>query len=236
MEQQLLPEPVRLRMGADEEPGRRLSVDPEGRRGSGHGARSARYVEAPFALDADHRPRLAYGPGLRENLAALLRASGSIRGRFRPCVVQAHAPRHGPDRPLPRPARAEGNPDLAGPDPGGESSAGRGEGHRRSQGEDPGIRAVAFPNWSRPRGRRRRSSAAATSAAAAMARAFALSPRSPGTSTSRRNWPRFLENSRRSRRRSTLPALEARRFRLPTSSFSAAARRSRRRRRTPEWM
>ena len=42
MEQQLLPEPVRLRMGADEEPGRRLSVDPEGRRRSGHGARSAR--------------------------------------------------------------------------------------------------------------------------------------------------------------------------------------------------
>ncbi len=175
-------------------------------------------------------------PGLREDLAALLRASGSIRGCFRPCVVQAHAPRHGPDRPLPRPARAERNPDLAGSDPGGESSAGRGEGHRRSQGEDPGVRAVAFPNWSRPRGRRRRSSAAATSAAAAMARAFALSPRSPGTSTSRRNWPRFLENSRTSRRRSTLPALEARRFRLPTSSFSAAARRSRRLRRTPEWM
>ena len=130
MEQQLLPEPVRLRMGADEEPGGRLSVDPEGRRGSGHGARSARSVEAPLALDADHRPRLAVGPGLREDLAALLRASGSICGRFRPCVVQAHAPRHGPDRPLPRPARAERNPDLAGPDPGGESSAGRGEGHR----------------------------------------------------------------------------------------------------------
>ena len=82
---------------------------------------------------------LRYGPGLRENLAALLRASGSIRGRFRPCVVQADASRHGADRPLPRTARAEGNPDLAGPDPGGEPPAGRREGHRRSQGENPGV-------------------------------------------------------------------------------------------------
>ena len=65
-------------------------------------------------------------------------------------------------------------------------------------------RACRFPNWSRPPGRRRRSSAAATSAAAATARAFASSPRSTGTSTSRRSWPRFLGNSRRSRRRSTL--------------------------------
>src|SRR5437773_2407192 len=33
-------------------------------------------------------------------------------------LVQAHAPRHGPDRALPRPTGAEGNADLAGPDSG----------------------------------------------------------------------------------------------------------------------
>ena len=40
-------------MGADQEPSGRLSVDPERRRGSGHGAGSARQVEAPLALHAD---------------------------------------------------------------------------------------------------------------------------------------------------------------------------------------
>ena len=82
-------------------------------------------VEAARAHHADHRPRLAVRPGLREDLAALLRASGSVRGRVRPRVVQADAPRHGSDRALPRPARAEGDADLAGPDPRCGSSADR---------------------------------------------------------------------------------------------------------------
>ena len=51
--------------------------------------------------------------------------SGPVRRRVRPRLVQAHPPRHGPDRALPRPARAEGDADLAGPDPGGRSPAGR---------------------------------------------------------------------------------------------------------------
>ena len=60
------------------------------------------------ADDADHRPVAAHGPGLRENLAALLRASRPVRGRICPRLVQAHPPRHGSDRALPRPAGAEG--------------------------------------------------------------------------------------------------------------------------------
>ena len=39
----------------------------------------------------------ALRPGLREDLAALLRESGPVRGRLRPRLVQAHASRHGPD-------------------------------------------------------------------------------------------------------------------------------------------
>ncbi len=61
---------------------------------------------------------VAVRSGLREDLAALLRASRPVRGRVCPRLVQAHAPRHGADRALPRPARAEGDADLAGPDPG----------------------------------------------------------------------------------------------------------------------
>ena len=81
-----------------------------------HDSRRLRHVEEACADHADHGPLAAHGPGLREDLAALLREPGPVRGRVRPRLVQAHAPRHGSARALPRPARAEGNADLAGPD------------------------------------------------------------------------------------------------------------------------
>ena len=101
-----------------------------------------RHVEEACADHADDGPVAAVRPGLREDLAALLRASGPVRGRVCPRLVQAHAPRHGSDRALPRPARAEGDADLAGPDPGGGSSADRRRGRRRAEGEDPRVRPV----------------------------------------------------------------------------------------------
>ena len=141
VEQPLLRQPVQLRMGADEEPGRRVAVEGEGRR-------SATIPDA-YDKSKKHVPTMlttdlvaAVRPGLREDLAALLRASGPVRRRVRPRLVQAHAPRHGPDRALPRPARAEGDADLAGPDPGGRSSADRRAGHRGAEGEDPRVRPV----------------------------------------------------------------------------------------------
>ena len=118
VEQPLLREPVRIRMGADQEPGRRAAVEGEGRRRPRSRTRidkSKKHVPTMLTTDLV----AALRPGLREDLAALLRASGSVRGRVRPRLVQAHAPRHGPDRALPRPAGAEGDADLAGPDPGG---------------------------------------------------------------------------------------------------------------------
>ena len=57
VEQQLLLEPVRLRMGTDEEPGRGASVDAEEWRRRRHRAARARPVEAHRAFHADHRPR-----------------------------------------------------------------------------------------------------------------------------------------------------------------------------------
>ena len=105
-----------VRMGADQEPGRREAV--EGERCESRRPGRLRQVEEACADHADHGPVAALRPGLREDLAALLRASGPVRGRLCPRLVQAHAPRHGPDRALPRPAGAEGDADLAGPDPG----------------------------------------------------------------------------------------------------------------------
>ena len=165
---------------------------------------------------ADHRPLAALRPGLRKDLAALLRASGSVRRRVRPRVVQADAPRHGPDRALSRPARAEGDADLAGPDPRRRSSADRRAGHRGSEGEDPRLRPHRFRSWSRRPGRRRRRSAAPTSAAGRTARASASRRRRIGRSTSRPNWRRCWQSSKRSRRSSTRRSPAARRFRSPT--------------------
>ena len=146
---------------------------PKGGAGAGYGARCARPVEASRALHADHRPRPAVRPGLREDLKALLRESGSVRRRVCPGVVQAHAPRHGPDRALSRPARSEGAAAVARPDPRCESSADRGAGHCCAEGEDPRVWPVRFPAGLARLGRRRRRSAARTSAVERTARAFA---------------------------------------------------------------
>ena len=51
----------------------------------------------------------------------------------------------GPISSLSRPARPEGDPDLAGPDPRGRSPADRGEGYCRSEGENLGLGPVRLP-------------------------------------------------------------------------------------------
>ncbi len=73
VEQPLLRQPVQQRMGADQEPGRSLSVDGERRPCDGPGR--PRQVEEACADHADNGPVAAHGPGVREDLAALLRAS-----------------------------------------------------------------------------------------------------------------------------------------------------------------
>ena len=75
-EQQLLLEPVRLRMGTDQEPGRCVSVETEAWRRRRYGAGPVRQVEASRALHAHHGPRPAVRPSLRKDLEALLRESG----------------------------------------------------------------------------------------------------------------------------------------------------------------
>ena len=123
VEQQLLLEPVRLRMGTDEEPGRCAPVEAEGRRRRQYRAGCARPFEASCAIHADHRPRSAVRPCLREDFTALHGESGSVRRRIRPGVVQADAPRHGPARALSRPGGSCGRTHLARPHPRGQSQA-----------------------------------------------------------------------------------------------------------------
>src|SRR5580658_4013839 len=109
MEQQLLYQPVQVRMGTDEESGRCESVDTEEWRRQRYGAGCPRSLEASCDVDADHGSRLAVRSGLRKDVAALLRASRSVRGRVCSGVVQADAPRHGAAPALPWPTRSEGD-------------------------------------------------------------------------------------------------------------------------------
>ena len=71
--------------------------------------------EAARADDAHHRPVPAVRPGLRADLPTLPRAPGRVRRRLRPGLVQADPPRHGADRPLPRPGGPLRAAHLAGP-------------------------------------------------------------------------------------------------------------------------
>ena len=116
---QLLLEPVRLRVGADQEPGRCASVD--GRRmwrRRRHGAGCARPVEAARASHDDHGDlALRFDPIYEKIAQALLREPGAVRGRLRPGVVQADPPRHGSPLALSRPGGPGGRADLARPGP-----------------------------------------------------------------------------------------------------------------------
>ena len=102
--QRLLRQPVRLRVGADEEPGRCVAVDSQGRVGTGHRAGCPRSVEEARPHDVHDGPRPADGPDLRADLEALPREPGRVRRSLCQGVVQADAPRHGARLAAARPA------------------------------------------------------------------------------------------------------------------------------------
>ena len=216
MGQRLLREPVRPRVGADEEPRRCAPVDAQGPRREGHRARRTRSLPAPRPDDDHGRHGHAHGPGLREDLAPLHGEPEGACRRLRPRLVQADAPRHGPAHPLPGPAGAEGGADLAGPDPRRGSRARRREGHCGPEGQDPRVRPVHLPagddrlgvgrDVPRQRQARRR-------------QRCAHPPRTPeglGSQPARRAGEGSDRSWKRSRRSSTARSPAARRSRWPT--------------------
>ena len=159
------------------------------------------------ADDADHGPGAAGRPDLRADLPALPGAPRPVRRRLRPGLVQADAPRHGPDPALPRPAGPAGDADLAGPGPGRWTtswSAPSDIAALKAQLLDSGP--VGRRSWSPPRGPRPRRSAAATSAAAPTAHASGSSRSGAGRSTTRTRSRRCCAPWRASSSRSTPPA------------------------------
>ena len=132
----------------------------------------ARSVQASLAVDADHRPRLALRPGLREDFKALPRASGSVRRRLCPGLVQADPPRHGPDRALSRPARSKEELLWQDPVPAVDHPL-IGEQDIAALKAKILASGLSISQLVRRPGRRRRRSAAPTSAAERTGRAFA---------------------------------------------------------------
>ena len=78
---------------------------------------------APAMLTTDLT--LRFDPAYEKISRRFLENPEAVRGRVRPRLVQADAPRHGPARPLSGPGSAEGRADLAGPHPRGQSQADR---------------------------------------------------------------------------------------------------------------
>ena len=175
---------------------------------------------APMMSTADMALRM--DPAYEKISRRFLAEPAGVRRRLRPRLVQAHAPRHGPARPLLGPARAEGGADLAGPHSRSGSPIGRRAGYCGPEGQDPRIRTFHLPTGRRRPGRRRQRSAAATSAAGRTGRAFAWRRKRIGKSTSRPNWRRFCRSWKRSRRTSTAHTRVATQWHLGGKKVSLA--------------
>ena len=162
----------KLRVGADQEPGRRLSM--EGEKGAGAGrARRARHVEERIADHADDRPRAQMDPAYEKISRRFFEHPDQFADAFARAWFKLTHRDMGPIQrylgPLvPKetliwqdPIPAVNHPLIGEKDVAGAES------------EDPRFRPHAFPSLSRPPGRRPRRSAAPTSAVARTARAFA---------------------------------------------------------------
>ena len=144
--QQLLRDPVRLRVGAGQEPCRCVAVGSDGSRRGGHRARcprSGRSGTRPVMLTTDLALRMdpIYEPISRrfhenpqEFADAFAKAWFKLTHRDMGPITRYLGPRG-----------ARGAADLAGPRPRGHPRADRGGGHRRAQGHDPRLGAVRLP-------------------------------------------------------------------------------------------
>ena len=214
MGQRLLRDAVRLRVGADQESGRREPVEAEGRRRRGCGARRAGRVGPTRPDDADDGPRAAAGPDLRADLPSIPGEPGPARRRVREGVVQAAPSRHGSRLALPRPVGPRAAA-VAGPRTRRRPRADRRAGHRCPQGARSSRPGRRSPSSSPPPGRPQRASVAPTSGAGRTERGSGSRRRRTGRSTSRASSRRCCRRSSRSSRTSTARSPEGRRCRSP---------------------
>ena len=142
--QRLPGQPVQVRLGPGQEPGRGVAVGADGPGGQGHGARRPRPGEAARPDHVHHRPRDEAGPDLRSDRQALPRRPRVLLRGLRQGLVQAAASRHGADHALPGPVGRRAAA-VAGPRARGRPRAGRRPGRRLAQAHAPGLGAVGRP-------------------------------------------------------------------------------------------
>ena len=182
VEQPLLRDPLRLRVGAHHEPRRRQAVGRQGRRG-----RSSR---TPHDPPKKHKPTmlttdlsLRVDPAYEKISRRFLENPDEFALAFAKAWYKLLHRDMGPVSrflgPVGRRAAA-----VAGPGAGRRPRARRRRRRRRPQGEGPGLRPDASPSWSPPPGPPPRASAPPTSAAAPTAPGSGSSRSAAGRSTS----------------------------------------------------
>ena len=199
--QQLLRQPVRLRMGTDEEPGRCASVDAEGWTPAPAPCRmrtTRRSVTRRSMLTTDLALRLdpvyeKISRRFHENPDEFADAFARAWFKLTHRDMGPRARYLGPEVPAEELLWQD-------PVPAVDHALIDAQDIARAQGQDPRVGPVDLRNWSRRPGPRRRPSAAPTSAAGRTARASASRRRRIGRSTSPPNWRRCSTRSRGSRR------------------------------------
>ena len=175
VEQPLLQEPVRERMGADEEPGRRAAVEGEERASRRFRTPSTRRRSiVPMMLTTDLSLRM--DPAYEKISRRFLENPDQFADAFARAWFKLTHRDMGPRVRYLGPLVPKETLIWQDPIPAGDASPISDADVDRAEGEDPRVRPVGVRNSSRPPGRRPRRSAAPTSVAAPTARASASAP------------------------------------------------------------
>ena len=215
VEQPLLREPVRVRMGADEEPGRREAVEGEsGAEPTIPDAFDKSKKHVPTMLTTDLS--LRFDPAYEKISRRFFEHPDQFADAFARAWFKLTHRDMGPIARYLGPLVPKETLIWQDPIPAVDHPLIDDAGRRCAEGEDSRFRPVGVRSWSRPPGRRPRRSAAPTSAAARTARAFASAPQKDWEVNKPAELAKVLQKLEAIQNEFNKSARAARRFRSPT--------------------